>query len=200
MAQLSLEDLVANGTMSAGMVRTLRKAVEARRSYLVIALPRLAGKTTVGKAILAVAARVGAPVRELGEDGIDVDKLALEAKGGYLYVPEVSTHPVTPGYVWGEPVRKAFAAIGRGTALSTALHADSPADALEILGKNEIPAADLARLDLIVHIRSLGDDWEHPTGRRVVGVYELDGTTTRALHAWDETTDQFKDLEKPTRF
>ena len=160
MAQLTLEDLVANGTMSAGMVRTLRKAVEARRSYLVIALPRLAGKTTVGKAILAVAARVGAPVRELGEDGIDVEKLALEAKGGYLYVPEVSTKPVTPGYVWGEPVRKAFAAIGRGTALSTALHADSADDALEILRKNEVPAADLARLDLIVHIRSLGDDLE----------------------------------------
>lgn len=200
MARLSLEDLVANGTMSAGIVRTLRKAVESRRSYLVIALPRLAGKTTVGMAILAVAARVGAPVRELGEDGTDVDALAREAKGGYLYVPEVSTHPVTAGYVWGAPVRKAFAAIGRGTALATALHADSADDALAILRRNEIPPSDLARLDLIVHIRSLGDDWEHPTGRRVVGVHELDGTSTRLLHAWDEKTDQFKDVAKPTRF
>jgi hypothetical protein len=188
--------------MSAVMAATLTRAVEARRSYLVIALPRLAGKSTVGKAMLEVARRAGAPIRELGENGTDVAALAAAARGGYLYVPEVSRYPVTEGYVWGAPVRAAFAAIGEGTALSTALHADSADDALRILRANRIRPEDLGRLDLIVHIKSLGDDWEHPTRRVVVGVHE--GATgalgTRLLQHWDHLRDQFVEDAKPTRF
>src|SRR5882762_8749155 len=121
MPELTLDDLVPNHTMSAAMAATLRRAVEAHRSYLVIALPRLAGKSTVGKAMLAVARQKKMPIRELGTDGTDVEALAREARGGYLYVPEVSRFPVTDGYVWGAPVRAAFAAFKDGTALSTAL-------------------------------------------------------------------------------
>ena len=200
MPALALDDLVANHTMSAAVAVTLRRAVEAHRSFLVIALPRLAGKSTVGKAMLAVARRAKMPIRELGEDGTDVAALAVEARGGYLYVPEVSRYPVSEGYVWGAPVRAAFAAIADGTALSTALHADSSEDALDILRANRIPADDLARLDLIVHLRSLGDDWRNPTGRRVVGVYELEGEGTRALHRWDEADDRFAEVAKPKRW
>src|SRR5438128_669984 len=43
MPELTLADLVENRTMSRGMAATLRRVVAARRSYLVIALPRLAG-------------------------------------------------------------------------------------------------------------------------------------------------------------
>lgn len=200
MPSLSLEDLVANRTMSAAMAATLRRAVEAHRSYLAIALPRLAGKTTVGKAMLAIARTAGAPIRELGENGTDVAALAAEAHGGYLYVPEVSRYPVTAGYVWGAPVRAAFAAIKDGTALSTALHADSAEDALTVLRRNRLAPDDLARLDLIVHIRSLGDDWQHPTRRVVADVNELDGEGLRVLHRWDEKTDHFEEVAKPTRF
>jgi len=191
MPELSLDDLVANHTMSAAMAATLRGAIEGHRSYLVIALPRLAGKSTVGKAMLAIARAKKMPIRELGEDGIDVDALAAEARGGYLYVPEVSRYPVTEGYVWGAPVRKAFAAIKDGTALSTALHADSAEDALQILRANRIPPHDLAALDLIVHIRSLGDDWRNPTGRKVADVNELVGGELRVVHRWDEARDRF---------
>jgi len=199
MSGLSLDDLVANGTMSAAIAATLRRAVEAHRSSLVIALPRLAGKSTVGKAMLDVARRKKLPIRELGEDGTDVDALAAEARGGYLYVPEVSRYPVTEGYVWGTPVRKAFAAIKEGTALSTALHADSAEDALVILRANRIPADDLARLDLIVHIRSLGDDWRAPTRRVVADVNEFGADGLRPLHRWDEARDRFEDVEKSVR-
>ncbi len=191
MPELALDDLVANHTMSAAIAATLRRAVEAHRSYLVIALPRLAGKSTVGKAMLAIARRAKMPIRELGEDGTDVDALAREARGGYLYVPEVSRYPVSDGYVWGAPVRAAFAAIKDGTALSTALHADSAEDALVILRRNRIPADDLARLDLIVHIRSLGDDWRDPTRRVVADVNELGADGLRLLHHWDEARDRF---------
>src|SRR5437867_5344852 len=205
MPALTLDDLVANGTMSRAIATTLRKAVEAHRSYLVIALPRLAGKSTVGKAMLAFARKAKWPIRELGEDGTDVDALAAEARGGYLYVPEVSRYPVTEGYVWGAPVRKAFAAIKDGTALSTALHADSAEDAITILRRNRVPDEDLERLDLIVHIRSLGDDWHHPTRRVIADVNEMSsmregGAKLRLLHRWDEARDKFDDVAEAKRF
>ena len=199
MPSLGLDDLVANGTMSRGIAATLHRIAEKRRSYLVIALPRMAGKSTVGKAILEVAKKGGAVVRELGEDGTDVAALAREARGGYLYVPEVSRFPVTEGYVWGAPVRAAFAEIKEGTSLSTALHADSPRDALEILGQNRIPAADLARLEAIVHIRSLGDDWRNPTRRVIAGVFEMRDGEPVPLHIWDEVNDRFEEVAKPKR-
>ena len=199
MPGLSLDDLVANKTMSAQIATTLKRAAEKRRSFLVIALPRMAGKSTVGKAMLDVARGAGAPVRELGEDGTDVAALAEAARGGYLYVPEVSRYPVTAGYVWGPPVRAAFAEIARGTSLSTALHADSAEEALKILRTNRIAAADLARLELLVHIRSLGDDWQNPTRRVVAGVYELNDGGPRLLHHWDHLRDRFEEDAKPTR-
>ena len=204
MAALTLADLVENRTMSRGMATTLRKAVAARRSYLVIALPRLAGKSTTGKAILATGPK-NIPLRELGADGRDVDELVDQAKGGYLYVPEISRYAVTDGYVWGAPVRQAFAGIARGTALSTALHADAVEDALAIVRQNKVPDEDLRRLDVIVHIRSLGEDWRTPTRRVVVGVHEMVGIrggepTTRVLHRWTEDEDRFEDVAEPKRF
>ena len=103
MAELSLADLVRNRTMSAEIAATLERTAQQRRSFLVIALPRMAGKSTVGKAMLAVARRAKCPIRELGEDGTAVAVLAREARGGYLYVPEVSRYPVTAGYVQQPP-------------------------------------------------------------------------------------------------
>ncbi|HEX4744521.1 MAG TPA: hypothetical protein VFW12_07610 [Candidatus Limnocylindria bacterium] len=198
MAGMALADLVANRTMSAEMAETLREAALARRSYLVIALPRLAGKSTVLQAVLDVARQDGAPVRELGVDGTDVAALAREARGGYLYVPEVSQQAVTEGYVWGPKVRQAFAAIAGGTALTASLHADSVEDAIEIIRRNDVPDADLARLEIVVHIRSLGE-WEHPTRRVVAGVHELVGVSggearTRVLHRWDQARDRFEQV------
>ena len=196
---LGLDDLVANKTMSRGIAATLTQIAKKRRSYLVIALPRMAGKSTVGKAILDVARKDGATIRELGEDGTDVAALARDARRGYLYVPEVSRFPVTEGYVWGAPVRAAFGAIKDGTSLSTALHADSPGDALDILAQNKIAAADLARLDAIIHIRSLGEDWRDPTRRVIAGVYELRDGEPTPLHIWDERKDVFEEVAKPKR-
>jgi hypothetical protein len=149
--------------------------------------------------MLAVARDAGAPIRELGEDGTDVAALAREARGGYLYVPEVSRFPVTEGYVWGPPVRAAFAEIANGTSLSTALHADSAEDALVILRRNRVAPDDLSRLDLIVHIRSLGDDWQQPTRRVIADVSEFGGEL-RLLHRWDERRDRFETVGEPARF
>ena len=115
-------------------------------------------------------------------------------------MPEVSRFPVTDGYVWGAPVRAAFAEIARGTSLSTALHADSLADALKVLRSNRVAPGNLARLDLVVHIRSLGDDWQNPTRRVIVGVHELSDAGPRLLHHWDHRHDRFEEDATPTRF
>ncbi len=192
----SLDDLVRNGTMPAEIAATLRAAAIARASFLVFAKPRLAGKTTVQLAMLDLVP-AATPIRTIGVDGEDIDALAREAQGGYLVIPEIARDSDMPGYIWGEPVRRAFAA--RGCSLAVVLHADSVDEALGIIRENEVPDADLERLDLLVHLRSLGDDWQSPTRRVVAHVHE-GGSAPRLLHRWDEAADRFETEAKPNRF
>lgn len=196
----SLDDLVRNGTMPAEIAATLRAAAIARASFLVFAKPRLAGKTTVQLAMLDLVPP-GTPIRTIGVDGDDVAALAREAQGGYLAIPEISrpraSGSVTPGYIWGEPVRRAFAV--RHCSLAVVLHADSVDEALGIIRESEVPDVDLERLDLLVHLRSLGDDWQSPTRRVVAHVHE-GGSRPRLLHRWDEAADRFETEAKPSRF
>ena len=192
----SLDDLVRNGTMPAEIAATLRAAAIARASFLVFAKPRLAGKTTVQLAMLDLVP-AATPIRTIGVDGEDIDALAREAQGGYLAIPEIARGSDMPGYIWGEPVRRAFAA--RGCSLAVVLHADSIDEALGIIRENEVPDADLERLDLLVHLRSLGDDWQSPTRRVVAHVHE-GGSAPRLLHRWDEAADRFDTEARPSRF
>src|SRR2546422_7326924 len=107
MAGLTLADLVANGTMSSDIAATLRATASGRHSFVVCAIPRLAGKSTVMGAMLAHAPK-GAAVKTVGDDGVDIEALAAASKNGYLVIPEISEYPVTPGYIWAAPVRPAF--------------------------------------------------------------------------------------------
>lgn len=194
----TLEDLVRNGTMPAEIAATLRAAAVARASFLVFAKPRLAGKTTVQLAMLDLAP-AGTPIRTIGPDGEDVDALAREAQGGYLVIEEIARpSPTSPssGYIWGDPVRRAFAA--RGCSLAVVLHADSADEALAIIRENGVPDADLERLELLIHLRSLGH-WEEPTRRVIAHVHE-GGPEPRLLHRWDEAADRFDTVAKPSRF
>ena len=201
---LRLEDLVENGTMSVEIGATLRATAQGRHSFLVVAIPRLAGKSTVMAAMLACAPR-GTPVKTVGDDGIDVEALAAAAAGGYLVVPEVSEYPVTPGYIWGAPVRRVFGRIGEDVALAAALHAPGADEAIEIVCRgNGVPDEQAAHIALVVYIRSLGTDWRQPTGRRVATVHEVVGVRggraeTRLLHRWDERSARFETPAKPQR-
>ena len=204
MATLALDDLVANGTMSAEIASTLGATAHGRLSFLVVAVPRLAGKSTVLAAMLAQAPEA-APVTTFGDDGVDIDALAAASAGGYLVIPEISEYPVTAGYIWGAPVRGIFARIGAGVALAAALHAPGAEEAMEIVCRgNGVPDAQAARIAVVVYLRSLGRDWRQPTGRRVATVHEIgsvrDGRPgTRLLHRWDERTDRFETLAEPRR-
>ena len=191
MAGPTFDDLIANRTLTPEIAQALIAAARAKRSFLVFAQPRLAGKTTLQELMLAHAP-AGTPVRTVGADGDDVEALAREAQGGYLAIPEIArprtSGRATPGYIWGEPVRAAFAA--RGCSLAVVLHADSADEAIAIIRENDVPEADLERLELLIHLRSLGH-WEEPTRRVVAHIHE--GVRTRTLlHRWDEATDRFE--------
>ncbi len=190
--------------MSPEIAATLRATAEGRHSFLVVAIPRLAGKSTVMAAMLAHAPE-GAPVKTVGDDGADIDALAAASAGGYLVVPEISEHPVTPGYIWGAPVRRVFARIGGDVALAAALHAPGADEAVKVVCRgNGVPDEQAAQIALVVYIRSLGRHWQRPTGRRIATVHEIvavrDGwPETRLLHRWDERTDRFETLAQPRR-
>jgi hypothetical protein len=201
---LKLEDLVANGTMSPEIASTLEATARGRHSFLVVAIPRLAGKSTVMAAMLAHRPE-GASLKTIGDDGTDIDALAAASAGGYLVVPEISEYPVTAGYIWGAPVRKVFSMIGADVALAAALHAPGAEEAIEIICRgNRVPDDQAAQIAVVVYIRSLGRDWQRPTGRRIATVHEIvtvrnGRAETRLLHRWDERADRFETLERPLR-
>jgi hypothetical protein len=201
---LKLEDLVSNHTMSPEIASTLETTARGRHSFLVVAIPRLAGKSTVMAAMLAHRPK-GAPLRTVGDDGTDIDELAMASAGGYLVVPEISEYAVTAGYIWGVPVRKVFSKIGADVALAAALHASGADEAIEMVCRaNRVPDEQAAQIAVVVYIRSLGSDWQRPTGRRIATVHEIVAVRSgrpemRLLHRWDERRDRFETLERPQR-
>lgn len=204
MAELDLIDLVANRTMSPEIAATLQAAAQHRRSLLVVAIPRWAGKSTLTHATLEHVPD-GTAMHTLLDHPGDLDALADEPAEGYLVVPEVSEAPV-PGYIWGEPVRRVFATLERGYALATALHAPGLDEAFAVLTQgNGVPDEHASRIDLMVYIRSLGDDWRAPTRRAVAELHEVERVTdgrpqARLLHRWDEAADKFEQLAEPRAF
>jgi hypothetical protein len=192
--QIRLADQVANGTMSQEIADVLRQTAQDHKSFLVMAVPRLAGKTTTMRAMLA---EQSTPVVALGYDGDEVDPLIAKATGGYLVVPEISRGAWSAGYVWGDPVRRAFNGITQGTALATALHAPDPDEAFGIICQGcGVPDAHAARIAVVVYLRSLGD-WEHPARRVVSTVHEIRGVKggkpdAKLLFRWNEKTDRFE--------
>ena len=193
---ITLSDLVANRTMSSGMAATLAAAVDERRSFLIAAIPRMAGKTTIMQAMLACRAETVA-LHQLSEaSGLSLG-IPAGADGGYLVLSEIAQAPFAD-YLWGAPVRQAFrAAREQDFGLAAALHAGSVEEAFEIVAHgNRVPDEDAARLELLIYIRTLGRNWQRPDRRVVAAVYAIAGVqdgvpTAQLLHHWDESNDRF---------
>lgn len=190
--------------MSEEIAALLRAVVLGHHSFLVMAVPRLAGKSTVLQAVLA-ARPPGMPVSSLASDGRDLPELIAAARGGYLVVPEIARGPWAPGYVWGAPVRAAFRGLATGeVALATALHAPDVERAFDVIcGENGVPDDDAARLAVVVYLRSLGDE-AAPTRRVVATLHEIRSVRggrpdARLLFRWDERADRFERAERPER-
>jgi Flp pilus assembly CpaF family ATPase len=192
---LGLDDLVANRTMSRDIAETLRQIGREKRSFVVLAVPRLAGKSTVLRAILAERPR-SSPVMTLAEDGQDIDQLLKRSARGYLVIPEITQSAAMPGYIWGADVRRIFRAAKEGVSLAATLHADGPEDAFaQICQGCGVVDADASKVEFAVHLRSIGR-WEEPTRRVVQSVNAIDGVRDgkprlKILHRWDEEHDRF---------
>ncbi len=201
MAELGLADLVRNRTMSAEIAATLAGAVEERRSFVVFAVPRLAGKTTVLEAMLARAPS-DTPIRSVTGEPSEIARLRSGDGRGYVMIPEITPHPVAPGYIWGAAVRRVFGVLERGYTLAAALHAPSAEDAFQQIAVGcTVPDEQAARIQLAVYVRSIGD-WQTPTRRVIQMVNEVDGVRggrprLRALHQWDEAHDLFVTVNEP---
>ena len=200
--EITIIELVRNGTLSAGMAATLWGAVEERRSFLVVAIPRFAGKSTVTRALLALLP-AGVPVHQLSGEEAQMADLKQGALGGYLVVGEFSQAPV-PGYIWGEPVRRVFDTMSAGYSLATALHAPGVPEAIAAVCEgNGVSDEAASRFDLVLYIQRFGDS-EDDFWRRLAEVYELDRVVDgkpqgRTLYRWAESSDRFEAVESPQR-
>ena len=156
MSELTLIDLVSNGTMDAEIAATLSSVTSQQHSFVVVAVPRFAGKSTVIDAMLHCVP-TNVPVHRLSGDEAEMDRLKLKRSSGYLVVGEFSKGPV-PGYIWGSPVRKVFETMRVGYSLSTALHAPSMEEAYAaICQANGVPDEDASNLTYMVYIERMGD-------------------------------------------
>ncbi len=200
MDDVTLFDMVQNGTMDAAVAATLWTIGEERRSFLTVAVPRLAGKTTVARAMLQFAPPDTA-VHELSGELDEMARLRAAPDGGYLFVDEFARGGQSR-YIWGEPVRRVFQTVQAGFSLATSLHASSLWEAFRLIcEENGVPDEDASRIDYVVYLVRMGDE-EHGYRRRVAAVYEVerveDGVPrARLLHRWRAEEDTFDRMEAP---
>jgi hypothetical protein len=203
MGELTIVDLVRNGTLSAELAALFWSAVEEQMSFIVAAVPRLAGKSTTSAAILQMCPP-DVPLHHVAGEPEVMDVLREERLGGYLVVAEFSQAPV-PGYIWGEPVRRVFDTLAAGYSLQACLHAPSPVDAvLEITRGNQVSDEAASRIGLVIYIERFGTDMTN-FWRRIAEVYEVDYVEGgrpygRTLYRWEPRSDRFEVVERPRNF
>lgn len=148
----SLLWLIERGALDVRVAAFLSLAVEARASFIVVAEPHEAGKTTLLTALLDFLPESTQPVYLRGwyERFSFLDTLPPD--GAYLLCNEISSH--LPTYLWGHGVRRVFAAAATGYPLATTMHACGAADAFEQLAGYplDVPVEHLAAIDLVITI------------------------------------------------
>lgn len=201
--EITIAELVRNGTMSAEVAAVLWAAVDAQVSFLTVAVPRLAGKSTTSNAILALRPP-GVPLHEVAGEPEVMERLKRERRGGYLVVGEFSQAPV-PGYIWGEPVRRVFDTLGAGYSLQTALHASGVEAAIrEVTQGNGVSDEQASAFKLVLYIERFGADMSN-FWRRLAEVYEVHKVENgrpigHPLFRWQREGDRFEKLSDPHQF
>ena len=200
---ISIAEMVRNGTMSGEMAAVLWAAVDERVSFLTAALPRLAGKSTIAEAVLALR-RPAVPLRMVVGEPVEMAEVERERAGGYLRIEEISRGR-RGTYIWGEPVERVFRALRAGYALQASLHAPDVAEAVRIVaGENGVGDELTAVFKLVLYIERFGDE-EAGYWRRLAELYELQGVEAgrpigHALFRWRADGDRFERLSAPHQF
>ena len=171
---LTLDDLTANGTITKEGADVLRGIGAGGSSFLVYSLPRNAGKSTVTEAILATAPSSMARNDFLGTAD-EAATLTRRPADGWLVVAEMG-HRGRPGYLAEEEIVRAFDVVAHGYPLASSLHADTVEQVYDVLGRNGIAAATVARaVRYLVKVQPLGDPFAPDTERIVEHVHEHTG-------------------------
>jgi hypothetical protein len=204
MAEITIADLISNGTMSPQMAAVLWAAVDEQQSFLTVAVPRFAGKTTTSNAVLSLRPPHVPAHLVAGEPAL-MEQLKRERRGGYLVVAEFAYAPV-PGYIWGPPVRRVFETVHEGGySLQTALHAPGVEDAiLEVTRGNQVPDEHASVFKLVLYIERFGNSL-NSFWRRITDLYEIDRIENgrpvgRSLFRWRSQDDSFEQLAGPRQF
>lgn len=196
---LSIADLVTNGTMDAHIAGTLWSAVVEELSFLTVAVPRNAGKTTVASAMLALR-KPETPLHFALGERAEMEQLRREQAGGYVVIGEFSPWSM-PSYIWGDSVWEVFQTLRHGYSLQTSLHAPGVEPAMRVITQEiGISDDDASRLRLIAYVEVV-----QPGVRRVSEVFEVDRVeggrpVGRTLHRWDPQRDRFEILNEPQGF
>jgi hypothetical protein len=202
---LTLLDLVANGTTDASTAATLAAIGHEQHTFLVAAVPRWAGKSTTSEAILDCRP-AGSPRHDLSGDLSQIEQLARDEVGGYVVIAEFSPRGMG-SYLWGEPAQAALRLTEAGYSVASSIHADSMDSAMTLVA-NEIGAGDAltAQFRYVVYIERLGEGTpggENNFWRRVASVHEVEEVTAgsakaRLLHRWLPENDTFERVEDPS--
>lgn len=170
---MTLRDLVANHSIANDGAEVLRSIGAAGQSFLVYALPRNAGKSTVTEAIVAEAPE---SLPRLDFYGTEDEAVALSAAPAraYLQVGEIG-HRGRRGYLADEEVVRLFDVLSGGTySLASSLHADSVDGVFDVLRKNGVSSRVAAAVvSHVVKVRPLGDPDDPATPRVVEQIHAI---------------------------
>jgi hypothetical protein len=204
MSGITVPELVRNGTMSAEMAAVLWSAVEEQVSFLTVAIPRFAGKTTTSNAVLSLR-RPGVPAHVVAGEPSRMEQLKRDRSGGYVVVAEFDNAPV-PGYIWGEPVRHVFETVHfGGYALQTSLHAPGAEEAIrEVTHGNGVSDEHASIFKLVIYIERFGTSYSN-FWRRVTDLYEVHAVEGgrpigHSLFRWRAADDSFSKANEPLQF
>ena len=120
---IPIAEMVRNGTMSADMAGLLWAAVDEGVSFMTVAIPQNAGKSTTAEAVLALRPP-NTPVIPVANEPELLEQLRQERRGGYLSVSEFNPR-MRRSYIWDEPARRVFETLSAGYSLQASLHAGS---------------------------------------------------------------------------
>ena len=202
--EITIAEMVRNGTMSADMAGLLWAAVDEQVSFMTVAVPQNAGKSTTAEAVLSLR-RPDVAVTVVGDDPELIEQLKRERRGGYLSVSEFNPR-MRRGYIWEEPARRVFDTLPAGYALQASLHAPSAVDGMrEITQGIGVSDERAAALQLVLYIEMLGDSHEPGVRRRLADLYEVQGVERgepigKTLFRWVPEGDRFEQVAEPAAF
>jgi hypothetical protein len=190
---MSITEIVRAGNMDARTAALCGMAIEAHGSLLISAEEPHSGKTTTLTALLDyLPHRVRRVfVRGWAETFDYLEQTAPD--GTILLANELSSH--LPVYLWGPKAVRVFNSLDRGYALGSTLHADSAEEAVaQLTGELGVPAADLARVHLLMVMRIYATS-RGGHARRVVSLHRLGegngGVSLVPLVSHDAESDAF---------